>query len=90
MANEPDAGEEPGTTEKESTDKETSDVDERKFRAEDGDQDDNGGMPRITIRMPQRRLDELEQLVERQEYPSRSEAIRAGVREVVNRERGGA
>jgi hypothetical protein len=77
MANEPDAGHEPGTDREESTSKETSDS-------------EGGGMPRFTLRLPQRRLDELEDLVDEGRFPTRSEAIRAGARMVVNRERGGA
>jgi hypothetical protein len=95
MANEPDAGEEPGTTEEELTDKETSDVDARKIRAEQNDVDDEddsagGGMPRITVRMPESQLEELDEFVEESRFINRSEAIRAGASIVVNRERGGA
>lgn len=51
---------------------------------------DRGGSetPRVTIRLPnEKQLDRLDRLVERGEYANRSEAIREGIRRVVERER---
>jgi len=39
-------------------------------------------MERVTIRIPSEMVEDLDNLVDRGEYPSRSEAIRAGVREL--------
>lgn len=39
-------------------------------------------MQRVTLRVPEGMLDRLDRRVERGEYPSRSEAIRCGIREV--------
>lgn len=44
-------------------------------------------MERVTLRIPEQQVDELEALVESGEFPTRSEAIRHAVREFVN-ERG--
>jgi len=40
-------------------------------------------MERVTLRIPQQQIEQVEQLVERGEYPNRSEAIRSAVRELV-------
>ena len=40
-------------------------------------------MERVTVRVTERRLDELEALVDAGEYPNRSEAIREGLRQLV-------
>lgn len=44
-------------------------------------------MDRVTVRVPRQQMKELEQLVEDGVYPNRSEAIRAGVRNLLNAER---
>lgn len=41
-------------------------------------------MDRVTLRLPHQQVEEVEQLVERGEFPNRSEAIRAAVRDLVN------
>lgn len=41
-------------------------------------------MERVTLRIPKQQIDRVEQLVERGEYPNRSEAIRAAVRHLVD------
>ena len=38
-------------------------------------------MKRVTLRIPERQVDELDSHVDRGEYPNRSEAIRAAVRD---------
>ncbi|AEN06685.1 ribbon-helix-helix domain-containing protein [Halolamina sp.] len=43
-------------------------------------------MERVTLRIPKQQIDRVEQLVERGEYPNRSEAIRAAVRQLVDDE----
>lgn len=44
-------------------------------------------MERCTIRLPERQLDDVDRLVDRGEYPNRSEAIRAAVRDMLREER---
>ena len=46
-------------------------------------------MERVTLRIPEQQIDEVEQLVETGEFPNRSEAIRAAVRDMIQ-ERDGA
>ncbi|EMA49864.1 MULTISPECIES: ribbon-helix-helix domain-containing protein [Halococcus] len=43
-------------------------------------------MERVTLRIPKQQIAEVEQMVEHGEYPNRSEAIRAAVREMVAEE----
>ena len=43
-------------------------------------------MERVTLRIPKQQIDEVEQLVETGEFPNRSEAIRAAVRDMINEE----
>jgi Arc/MetJ-type ribon-helix-helix transcriptional regulator len=40
-------------------------------------------MERITLRIPKQQIAEVEQMVERGEFPNRSEAIRAAIREML-------
>ena len=42
-------------------------------------------MERVTLRLPEQQLDMLNVLVELGDFPTVSEAIRAGVRELVDR-----
>lgn len=42
-------------------------------------------MERVTLRMPKQQIEELEQLVHVGEFPNRSEAIRAAVRDMLNK-----
>lgn len=42
-------------------------------------------MQRVTLRVPQQQLEMLDVLVELGDFPSVSEAIRAGVRDMVDR-----
>ncbi len=44
-------------------------------------------MERVTLRIPKQQIEEVEQMVELGEYPNRSEAIRAAVREMLAEER---
>lgn len=44
-------------------------------------------MERVTLRIPKQQIEEVEQMVELGEYPNRSEAIRAAVRQMVAEER---
>lgn len=44
-------------------------------------------MERITLRITERQLNELEAIIERGDYPNRSEAIRAAVRDMVKEDR---
>lgn len=44
-------------------------------------------MERVTLRIPEQHIEEVEQLAEEGEYPNRSEAIRAGVRLLLEHER---
>ncbi len=41
-------------------------------------------MERVTVRLPERQLRGVEGLVEEGEFPNRSEAIRAAIRELVD------
>ena len=45
-------------------------------------------MERVTLRIPKQQIEEVEQMVETGEYPNRSEAIRAAVREKLNEQDG--
>ena len=40
-------------------------------------------MERVTLRIPKQQVEQVEQMVETGEYPNRSEAIRAAVREML-------
>jgi len=44
-------------------------------------------MERVTLRVPKEQVEEIEVLVENGEFVNRSEAIRAGVREVLQKHR---
>lgn len=44
-------------------------------------------MDRVTLRIPEQQIRQLEKLVERGEFPNRSEAIRACVRDDLRRRR---
>lgn len=44
-------------------------------------------MERVTLRIPKQQIEEVEQMVELGEYPNRSEAIRAAVRQMVAEEK---
>ena len=41
-------------------------------------------MERVTLRIPEQQIEEVEQLVDSGEFPNRSEAIRSAVREMIN------
>ncbi len=41
-------------------------------------------MERVTLRIPKQQIDAVEQMVDSGQYPNRSEAIRAAVREMVD------
>ncbi len=41
-------------------------------------------MERVTLRIPKQQIEEVEHMVETGEYPNRSEAIRAAVRDMLN------
>lgn len=41
-------------------------------------------MERVTLRIPETQIDEVEQLVESGQFPNRSEAIRAAVRDLLH------
>jgi Arc/MetJ-type ribon-helix-helix transcriptional regulator len=41
-------------------------------------------MERVTLRIPEQQIDEVEQMVERGKFPNRSEAIRSAVREMID------
>jgi Arc/MetJ-type ribon-helix-helix transcriptional regulator len=43
-------------------------------------------MERVTLRIPKQQIEAVEQMVETGEYPNRSEAIRAAVREMLAEE----
>ncbi|WP_246986720.1 ribbon-helix-helix domain-containing protein [Halorientalis marina] len=45
-------------------------------------------MERVTLRIPKQQIEEVEQMVETGEYPNRSEAIRAAVRNMLNEHEG--
>ncbi len=44
----------------------------------------NPTMERVTLRIPKQQIEEVEQMVETGEFPNRSEAIRAAVRDMLN------
>lgn len=44
------------------------------------------GMERVTLRIPKKQIERVERMVENGEYPNRSEAIRASVRQMLKRE----
>ncbi len=46
-------------------------------------------MERVTLRIPEQQIDEVEQLVDSGEFPNRSEAIRSAVREMINEQQNG-
>ena len=46
-------------------------------------------MERVTLRIPKQQIEEVERMVETGEYPNRSEAIRAAVREKLNEQDAG-
>jgi Arc/MetJ-type ribon-helix-helix transcriptional regulator len=41
-------------------------------------------MERVTLRIPKQQIEEVERMVETGEFPNRSEAIRAAVRDMLN------
>ena len=41
-------------------------------------------MERVTLRIPKEQIEKVERMVETGEFPNRSEAIRAAVREMIN------
>jgi len=41
-------------------------------------------MERVTLRIPEQQIDEVEQMVEHGQFPNRSEAIRSAVREMLS------
>ncbi len=41
-------------------------------------------MERVTLRIPEQQIEEVEQMVETGQFPNRSEAIRSAVREMLN------
>lgn len=45
-------------------------------------------MERVTLRIPKQQIEEVEQMVETGEFPNRSEAIRAAVRDMLNEQEG--
>ncbi len=45
-------------------------------------------MERVTLRIPKQQIEEVEQMVETGEFPNRSEAIRAAVRDMLNEHEG--
>ena len=47
----------------------------------------SNNMERVTLRIPKQQIEEVERMVELGDYPNRSEAIRAAVREMVAEER---
>ena len=46
-------------------------------------------MERVTLRIPKQQIEEVERMVETGEYPNRSEAIRAAVREMLDEQDAG-
>ncbi|MCU4926254.1 ribbon-helix-helix domain-containing protein [Halobacteria archaeon AArc-dxtr1] len=46
-------------------------------------------MERVTLRIPEQQIEEVEQLVDSGEFPNRSEAIRSAVREMINEQQTG-
>ena len=53
----------------------------------DRDRESTGQMQRVTFRIPERKLDDVESLVDDGEFASRSEAIRQAVRDLIREER---
>ncbi|WP_158057999.1 ribbon-helix-helix domain-containing protein [Halorussus halophilus] len=45
-------------------------------------------MERVTLRIPKQQIEEVEQMVETGEFPNRSEAIRAAVRDMLKEQEG--
>lgn len=43
-------------------------------------------MDRVTIRLPEQQIDDVDQLVEEGVYPSKSEVVRAAVRDLLREE----
>ncbi|QZA87471.1 ribbon-helix-helix domain-containing protein [Salinarchaeum sp. IM2453] len=43
-------------------------------------------MERVTLRIPKQQIEQVEQMVETGQYPNRSEAIRAAVRDMIEEE----
>lgn len=41
-------------------------------------------MERVTLRIPEQQIEEVERMVETGQFPNRSEAIRSAVREMLN------
>lgn len=53
------------------------------------DQDNgNGGMDRLTVRLPEQQLERVEALIDAGVYPNRTEVLRSGLRRVLNEHRG--
>lgn len=50
---------------------------------------ENPEMDRITVRIPKPQVEDIEARVNDGEFPNRSEAVRAGVRELLNDEQDG-
>ena len=46
-------------------------------------------MERVTLRIPKQQIEEVEQMVETGEFPNRSEAIRAAVRDMLKEQEDG-
>jgi len=46
-------------------------------------------MERVTLRIPEQQIEEVERLVDSGEFPNRSEAIRSAVREMINEQSDG-
>ncbi len=43
-------------------------------------------MERVTLRIPKQQIEQVERMVESGQYPNRSEAIRAAVRDMIDEE----
>jgi len=50
----------------------------------DRDRQSTGTMERVTLRAPAQQIESIEQLVDAGEFPNRSEAIRAAIRDLVD------
>ncbi|GAA0662501.1 ribbon-helix-helix domain-containing protein [Natronoarchaeum mannanilyticum] len=46
-------------------------------------------MERVTLRIPKQQIEAVEQMVDTGQYPNRSEAIRAAVREMIDEQENG-
>ena len=46
-------------------------------------------MERVTLRIPKQQIEAVEQMVDSGQYPNRSEAIRAAVREMIDEQEAG-